>query len=98
MPRTNHWWSMRINKDIDMTTCPLFLYSMVKNNRYKIESDDTLRFIRSRIIPPSRQNISAFLKKYKIKEYNEFDLVKLSHGKCCLDDCYIEYVDKKEGK
>ena len=85
-------WSLKINKNIDLSTCPVFLYSMVKNNKYLIDNEGTLRFIRSRIIPSSRQNINAFLKKYKISHYNEYDLLKLSKGKCCLDDCYIDYV------
>lgn len=89
--KTNEW-SLKINKDIDLSTCPVFLYSMVKNNKYNADNDCTLRFIRSRIIPSSRQNINSFLKKYKISSYNEYDLLKLSKGKCCLDDCYIDFV------
>lgn len=89
--KKNKKWSLKINKNIDLTTCPVFLYSMVKNNKYSVDNEGTLRFISSRIIPPSRQNINAFLKKYKIAKYNEYDLLKLSKGKCCLDDCYIEF-------
>ena len=89
--KTNEW-SLKINKNIDLSTCPVFLYSMVKNNKYNVDNEGTLRFIRSRIIPSSRQNINSFLKKYKISYYNEYDLLKLSQGKCCLDDCYIEYI------
>ena len=87
-------WALNIRKDIDLSTCPVYLYSLVKHNRYKANNDDTLRFIRSRIIPSSRQNIYSFLKKYNIAKYNEYDLLKLSNGKCCLDDCYIELVSE----
>ena len=88
--KTNQW-SLKISKNIDLSTCPVFLYSMVKNNKYKVDNEGTLRFIRSRIIPSSRQNIYSFLKKYNISHYNEYDLLKLSKGKCCLDDCYIDF-------
>lgn len=90
--KTNKWL-LRINKDIDLSTCPIFIYSMVKHNKYVVDNEGTLRFIRSRIIPSSRQNINSFLKKYKISHYNEYDLLKLSKGKCCLDDCYIDYIE-----
>lgn len=87
-------WSLKIRKDIDLSTCPIYLYSLVKHNRYEANNDETLRFVRSRIIPSSRQNIHSFLKKYNLDKYNEYELLKLSNGKCCLDDCYIELISE----
>ena len=84
-------WSMSINERMDLSTCPVMLYCMANKRKYKLNNEWTTKFIRERIIPPSRQNINSFLKKYKIKEYNEYDLLKLNKGKCCMDDCYIDY-------
>ena len=85
-------WTLKISKNIDLSTYPIFLYSMVKNNKYMVDNEGILRFIRSRIIPLSRQNINAFLKKYKILHCNEYDLLKHSKSNSCLDDCYIYYM------
>lgn len=85
-------WSSSIEKKIDLKTCPVYLYCMANKQKYRLDNEKTLKFIGERLIPPTRHNIGAFLKKNRIKEYNEYDLLKLSKGKCCLDNCYIEYV------
>ena len=43
--KKNKKWSLKINKNINLTTCPVFLYSMVKNNKYRVDNEGTLRFI-----------------------------------------------------
>ena len=46
-------------------------------------------WVQQRIVPSDRQNIAQILKANHLKEYDEFELLMLSQGRCSQDDCYL---------
>jgi hypothetical protein len=79
---------------INEWSCPFFFSSFVKKRIYTIPRDESLNWVRTRIIPSSRQNISSVLKTHKMKEYDEIRLIELSRGICSNDSLFIRQTDK----
>lgn len=78
-----------LNKDCDESRLPLILESFFKKNIFIIDPFWSRRFVESRIIPAERQNLTAILKRYGLKEYNSTKLLELSKGRCAQDECAI---------
>jgi len=90
---------------LDEWTAPLLMTSYVKKGIFTIPSDTSFIWVRGRIIPSNRQNISSILKTHGLKEYDEMAFLEISEGKCCQDSMYIrklteipEYVSKRAQK
>lgn len=78
--------------DSDPWKVPPVFSSFVSNGRYTIDSSFSRLFVRQRIVPQDRQNISQILVDNGLKEYDEFALLMLSMGHCEQDECYLEEV------
>lgn len=81
---------IRIDKNADLSLLPLIPEAFAKKGIYEVDSDWTLRFVRERVVPSSRQNIGAILKAHGLKYYDEYALLFDSKGYCSQDDCYLE--------
>jgi len=75
-----------IISDADPWLLPASLFGWAMQKKYTLGRKDTLRFIQERIIPAERQNISTILKDHGLKEYREWDMLKLYNGRCEQDD------------
>ena len=53
-------------------------------------------WVQQRIVPQDRQNIGQVLKENGLKEYDEFQLLMLTKGRCAQDDCYLEEIKKDQ--
>lgn len=71
---------------------PLLLSSFAKKGQYSINSYWSLQWVRERIVPPDRQNISRILYENNLPEYDEFSLLMLAMGRCEQDDYYLEEI------
>ena len=71
---------------------PLLLSSFVKRGQYSVNSYWSRMWVQQRIIPQDRQNIGQILKENGLKEYDEFQLLMLTMGRCAQDDCYLEEI------
>ncbi|MCR5143873.1 MAG: hypothetical protein K6B67_01030 [Lachnospiraceae bacterium] len=80
--------------DVDEWNCPLLFSAYVKNNIYTISRDDSRKWVEERVIPSGRQNIQSILKRHKLPMYNEMDLLKISQGRCSLDELVIKPLDE----
>ena len=78
--------------DADEWNTPLLLSSFVKRGHYSISSYWSRLWVQQRIIPSDRQNIGQVLKENGLSEYDEFQLLMLSNGRCSQDDCYLEEI------
>ena len=74
---------------LDEWTAPFLFASYVKKGIFTIPRSESLNWVRSRIIPSSRQNIGMILKNHGLKEYDEMKLLELSEGKCSQDSLRI---------
>ncbi|MCD8075879.1 MAG: helix-turn-helix domain-containing protein [Lachnospiraceae bacterium] len=80
--------------DADEWETPLLLSSFVKSGERTVNSYWSRVWVQQRIVPADRQNIGQVLKDNGLKEYDEFDLLLLSMGRCAQDDYFL--VSRKE--
>ena len=77
---------------LDEWTAPFLFAGFVKRGIYTMPRDESLNWVRSRIIPPSRQNIDFILKTHKLKEYDENVFLEISRGICSQDSLYVKPI------
>ena len=90
---------------LDEWTAPLLFSGFVKRNIFTIPRDYSLMWVRERIIPSGRQNLSSILSNHRMKEYDEMKFLELSEGRCSQDSLSVqkgtvlpEYVRKRMEK
>jgi len=91
-----HAFYIELPEDADVWETPLLLSSFVKRGEYSIGSYWSRLWVEQRIIPQDRQNIGQILRDNHLYEYDEFELLKLSMGRCAQDQCYLEEVYEKD--
>ena len=79
--------------DADPWATPLLLSSFVKRGQHSVNSYWSRLWVQQRIIPQDRQNIGQILKENGLKEYDEFQLLMLTMGRCAQDDCFLQEID-----
>ena len=88
--KENKKWSIDIEKNIDMAICPALLYCAVKENKYHLDNELSKMWIENRVVPEDRQNINDILNIAGLAYYDICDILKITQGKCCMDDCTVE--------
>ena len=83
---------IELPEDADPWDTPLLLSSFVKRGQHSVSSYWSRLWVQQRIIPRDRQNIGQVLKENGLMEYDEFQLLMLSMGRCSQDDCYLEEI------
>ncbi len=78
--------------DADPWATPLLLSSFVKRGQHSVSSYWSRLWVQQRIIPQDRQNIGQVLKENGLKEYDEFQMLMLTMGRCAQDDCFLEVI------
>lgn len=78
--------------DADPWETPLILSSFAKKNITTVNSYWSKMWVQQRIVPSDRQNLGQVLKENNLFEYDEFDLLMLSNGRCAQDDLYLEEI------
>lgn len=85
---------VEITDSADEWQVPFAFLGYVKKGIRTINPTISLRWVRERIIPSDRQNISQILRDNGLKYYDEFELLKLGHGRCAQDDyCIIPIAE-----
>lgn len=82
--------------DADPWETPLILSSFVKKGEKTVNSYWSKLWVQQRIIPSDRQNLGQILKDNGLKEYDEFQLLMLTMGRCTQDDCYLVPIDEAQ--
>ena len=85
---------IELRDNLDEWTAPLLLTNFVKKRIYTIPKEISFLWVKERIIPSGRQNISDILNRYKLKSYDEMKLLDLSEGRCSQDNLYIRKIDE----
>jgi len=83
--------SFRISIDeaADVGKLPLSLKMHATLGRYDLNEDFSMDWVRSRICPPSRHNISTILQVTGLHEYDEYGLISYTKGISVMDDLYL---------
>jgi len=87
---------IELPENADPWKTPLILSSFAQKGETTINSYWSRLWVQQRIVPPDRQNIGQVLRDNKLKEYDEFDLLMLSMGRCAQDDYYLAPLDESE--
>lgn len=80
---------IELHSYLDEWTAPMLFSNLVKHGVYTVPRDLSLLWVKERIIPNDRQNISEILKTHKLQSYDEMTFLELSKGKCSQDSLYI---------
>ena len=90
---------------LDEWNAPLLFTSYVRQRIYTIPREISFLWVKERVIPSGRQNISDILAHHRLKSYDEMKLLEISEGRCSQDSLYIrkierlpEYVQKRRSK
>jgi hypothetical protein len=80
---------IELPEDADPWKTPLLLSSFVKRGEKTVNSHWSKLWVQQRIIPTDRQNLGQVLKDNGLKEYDEYNLLLLSIGRCAQDEYYL---------
>lgn len=77
----------------DPWTVPFVLSSFATRGRWAVPPDWSRRWVESRLVPQSRQNLGEVLKENNLESYDTLRLLELTDGRNSQDDCYLERID-----
>lgn len=85
-------YTIDIPDDVSSKEVPFMMSLFMKKGIRKMDSDWSLRWVQSRIVPSSRQNIGEILRVNKMNSYDEHKLLLKNEGRSCQDEFYIEHM------
>jgi len=80
---------IKIDESADVDKLPLSLKMHVERKRYDLDESFSMDWVRSRICPPSRHNISSILYEIGLSEYDEFGILIHTNGESLMDDLFL---------
>ena len=93
---TDKRFYIELPENADPWETPLLLASFVKRGERTVNSYWSKMWVRQRIVPSDRQNITQILRDNGLKEYDEFALLMLSSGRCEQDDYYLSPLEEDQ--
>ena len=85
-------YTIDIPEDVSFRKTPFMLSLFLKKGIRSVDSKWSMRWVQSRIIPSSRQNIGEILRANGMRSYDEHKLLLKNEGRSCQDDFYIEDI------
>lgn len=85
-------YTIDIPEDISEKESPFMLSLFVKKEIRHVSPDWSEKWVQSRVIPASRQNIGEILRVNGMNQYDEHQLLIKNEGRSCQDEFYIERV------
>ena len=79
-----------IDKQADVSKLPISLKVHAEQGRYELNESFSMDWVRARVCPPSRQNISCILRDIGLTEYDEYGILMYTGGKSLMDDLFLE--------
>ena len=74
----------------DPWTVPFVLSSFASRGQWRIGPEWSKRWVESRLVPRSRQNLGEVLRENGLTEYDSLRLLEMTEGRNSQDDCYLE--------
>lgn len=85
-------YTIDIPEEITEQEAPFLMSLFLQKGIRHIDPDWSLRWVQSRIIPSSRQNIGEILRVNGLTFYDEHALLMKNQGRCCQDEYYLEII------
>ena len=73
----------------DPWTVPFVLSSFASRRRWSVGPEWSRRWIESRLVPRSRQNLGEVLRVNGLQDYDTLRLLEMTQGRNSQDDCYL---------
>ncbi len=83
-------FTIDIPEDVTEQEAPFMMSLFVRRGIRHIGPEWSIRWIRERIVPSSRQNIGQILRENDMQVYDEYALLVKNEGRSCQDECYLE--------
>ena len=93
---TTKCFYIELPDDADQWEVPLILSSFVRKGERTVNSYWSRLWVQQRVIPSDRQNIGQILRENGLKEYDEFELMMLTKGRCEQDDYYLTPIKESQ--
>lgn len=91
---TNKTFTIDIPENVTETEAPFMLALFLKKGKRHIDEEWSMRWVRERIVPSSRQNIGEILRVNGMKTYDEHTLLIKNEGRSCQDEFYLTEMEK----
>lgn len=75
-----------ISEKQDITKLPMMLRASASKGEYNMSPQNSMVWVRNRIVPSERQNIGLFLKSYGLKHYREDLILEKTNGESIQDN------------
>ncbi len=85
----NKTYTIDIPKNVPIRELPFMMSICAKKGMYHLNEELSLKWVGSRIVPSSRQNIGQILRENGLTSYDEQTLLLMNRGESCQDDYYI---------
>lgn len=85
-------YTIDIPEDVSYKEAPFMISLFLKKGIRFMDSDWSMRWVQSRIIPSSRQNIGEILRVNGMSSYDEHKMLLKNEGRSCQDEFYIEHM------
>lgn len=82
-------YTIDIPKDVPIEELPFMMALCAKKGMYHLDENLSLKWVVSRIVPSSRQNIGQILRENGMRSYDEQTLLLKNRGESCQDEFYI---------
>ena len=86
-------YTIDIPEKVTAKDSPFMLSLFVKKGIRHIGTDWSKKWVQSRIIPSSRQNIGEIIRVNGMRSYDEHTLLVKNKGRSCQDEIYIEKMN-----
>lgn len=85
----NKEFTIDIPDGVSEKESPFMMSLFLKKGIRHMDSEWSLKWVQSRIIPSSRQNIGEILRNNGMNSYDEYQLLVKNEGRSCQDEYYI---------
>lgn len=85
-------YTIDIPENVSSGETPFMMSLFLKKGIRKMDSEWSMKWVQSRIIPSSRQNIGEILRVNGMRSYDEHKLLVKNEGRSCQDEFYIEHM------
>lgn len=85
-------YTIDIPENVTEKESPFMMSLFLKKGVRHINSDWSMKWVQSRIIPSSRQNIGEILRVNGMRSYDEHNFLLKNEGRSCQDEFYIEHL------
>ena len=85
-------YTIDIPENVSSKEAPFMMSLFLKKGIRTMDSDWSMKWVQSRVIPSSRQNIGEILRVNGMCSYDEHKLLLKNEGRSCQDEFYIEHI------